>query len=226
MAVSHVLVLLGAQAALAVALRAAPDCAGEMKALRAPKKEAESKKCEKENKFDEEVVKHLASGKQDEAVKVTQKAFQKCGSLSEMCAAKVSPGVVTKLRFAGVALSDDCRAKVKLNRENATLMKGVRKCEAEEKVASKLMMALRQKDLDGSVKAAEDGFKKCMKLSDQCAFQVAPVLVNQVLTMSMMKTSGVMPVFTIKNVEAVESTRKEQSFLVNVALDGDKATVS
>jgi len=203
------------------------DCAAEMKALRVPKKEAEAKKCEQDNKFDDQVINHLKTAKQEDAVKVTQQAFQKCGAVSEKCAAQVAPGVVRKLRFAGMALTDDCRSKVKSQRDDPKLMKEVRKCEAKEKVAQHLLMALRQRDLDGSVKAAETGFKKCMKLSDQCAFQVAPVLVNQILTMSMMKTSGVMPVFTVTEMEAVENTKPVvPSSILGVVFDKENALLN
>lgn len=189
------------------------DCSKEVEDLRKPKQQADAAACEKKGKFDEQVLSRLKAGEQEAAVKATSQAFVKCGGLSETCASKVAPGVVRKLRLAGLPITDECESKLKTTRKDEKLMKSARKCETDEDVGQKVMLALSQRDVDGSIEIAEDGYKKCMKLSKVCSFQVAPVLVNRILTMSVMRTSGVMPVLTVTSAQVLEGSGQTSTSL-------------
>merc|ERR1719473_830814 len=100
--------------------------------------------------------------------------------------------------MSGLALSDACRNAADRFQENATLMKASKPCERREKVGEKLMMGIEHGDLSLAIHAVEVGLEKCRKLSKECAFQVAPVLVNQMATMAAMNggNGGMMPVFS------------------------------
>merc|ERR1719324_2240428 len=114
--------------------------------------------------------------------------------MTPACAEEMAPSVVRELRFTGVALSQECKDAVNKVQEDKANMKQVRKCEKTEGVGKGIMGALNNDDLDGAVLAAEVGLEKCMNISKECSFQVAPVLINQFLTMYSMNTGGMMPV--------------------------------
>lgn len=175
--------------------------------------------CEKAHKFPDAVIAHLQAGRQEEAVNVTKESFEKCGKLSKNCAAEEAPVVVQELRFGGVALSDKCKAAVRKAQTDKATMKEVRKCENDAKVPEKLLSELNNGDLNMAVASAREGLEKCMKLSDECSFQVAPVLVNQVVTMAMMQAGGMMPVLVQASLEAAEQSKKVKTSLLKIAME-------
>lgn len=182
----------------------APECSAQLHELNSKEKRKKAAECEQENGYSDQVIEHLQGGQEAEAVAVTAKSFESCGKLSFTCAGEVAPSVVQEIRFSGVAVSDTCRERAAKTQKDEKFMAQVHKCESDEKVAEQLLSALNEGNLRNAVESSEHGLEKCMKLSDVCAFQIAPVLVNQVVTMAMMQQSGMMPVFAAKNLEAAE----------------------
>jgi len=172
-----------------------PACSAEMQGLNDKTKRAAAAECEKKNGHADKVLEHLQTGKEAEAVAVTETSFKECAHFSEACAGEVAPGVVQEIRFSGLAVTDKCRTEIRTAQNDTTLMAEAQACEQKEKTSEQLLGALNQGDLDGAVDSAHLSLSKCMKLSDECAFQISPVLVNQVVTMAMMQQSGMMPVF-------------------------------
>lgn len=192
-----------------------PQCATALHGLNDAKKREASAQCEQEQGFADKVIDHLQNGEESEAISVTEDSFHMCAGFSKECAEEVSAGVVQEIRFSGVAVSDSCRAKASKSQQDEKFMTGVHQCEQDKKVAENLLSALNSGDLDKAVGSAEHGLEECMKLPEECAFQIAPVLVNQVVTMAMMQQSGMMPVFvrTNQEVAATKSSAKTLSLL-------------
>jgi enhancing lycopene biosynthesis protein 2 len=198
------------------------ECQEALVALRKPEQQRAAAKCEEDNKMPTQVIDHLQKAQKAEAEAVTKQAFEQCAKMAPECAAQVAPSVVQELRMNGVALSQECKEAVNKAQGDKAAMKEVRKCEKTEGVAKKMMGSLNNEDVDGAVDAAGEGLEKCMKLSKECSFQVAPVLINQFLTMYSMNAGGMMPVLvrTLNTtVDAVESARIVNSSLLHVPTD-------
>merc|ERR1719375_950455 len=65
--------------------------------------------------------------------------------------------------------------------------KAMQECDKKEKLSEKLLAALKKGDLNGAVSAAETGLEKCMSMSETCAFQIAPAVVNSVVMRAMLE---------------------------------------
>lgn len=193
-------------------------CQEELRSLHGAKRQADAAACEKEHGFPSLVIGHLQARRQGEAVAVTQKSFETCGGLSSACALEVAPGVVQELRFSGVVMSEHCRASVNAAQKNPNSTK-VHACEEREHVAEGILGALNKAKLDAAVSVAEGALLKCMGLTEECAFQVAPVLVNQMVTMAVMQTDGMMPVLVESNLQAANVAKKATTSLLRMAID-------
>lgn len=197
------------------------ECADSLAHLREGDRTTAAAKCEKENALSDQVITSLQAAKLPEATALTQQAFEKCANFSSTCAAAVAPGVVQELRLSGVALQAECKKTVSKAQSDKTAMKGVRECETKEGIAEGMIRALNTGDMDGAIVAAESGLTKCMKLTPACAFQVSPVLVNQVITMSQMNTGGgMMPVFVRSALQAASKADRAKTSLVGLATRG------
>jgi len=189
----------GGQTAAVATQRMAPElspaCSAEMQGLNDKTKRLAAAECEKKKGYADAVLDHLQTGEEAEAVGVTETSFKECAKFSDTCAGEVAPGVVQEIRFSGLAVTDKCRAEIQTAQGDEKLMAEAQACEQKEKTSEQLLGALNTGDLDGAVDSAHVSLSKCMKLSDNCAFQISPVLVNQVVTMAMMQQSGMMPVF-------------------------------
>lgn len=198
----------------------AAQCQDQLHTLRDVAKQQAAAQCEKDNQFPNQVITSLQAGKILDAENTTKIAFEKCAKMTSECAAQIAPGTVQELRFSGVALSDGCKDKVNEIQADKAAMKEVRKCEKSENVAQGMISALKDDDLESAVNAAQTGLEKCMKLSHECAFQVAPVLINQFVIMSTMNAQGMMPVLVRKSMDSAEEAKKVKSSLLRVATDG------
>lgn len=196
-----------------------PQCQEQLHALRDGAKQQEAAKCEKDNQLPSKVITYLQAGKKSEAENATKTAFEKCAKMTPECAAQIAPGTVQELRFSGVALSDTCKDAVNKAQSDKAAMQEVRKCEKTENIAKGMISALNNDDLEGAVTAAQTGLEKCMKLSSKCAFQVAPVLINQFVVMSSMNAGGMMPVLVRKSIDSAEEAKLVKTSLLHVATE-------
>jgi len=161
------------------------DCNEQLNRLKDPEVQKASAKCEKEGKYPDQVVALLK--KQDEAgaTKKVEEMFTKCAKFSETCAKQVAPGLVMELRFSGAAVSEECVAAVGKVQQDPEAQKVAAKCQAEEKVGENILMALNKNDLKSAMSVADNSLQKCLKLSKGCAWQLSPVLVNDVVMQAM-----------------------------------------
>lgn len=162
-----------------------PDCNKELMRLKDPKVQKASAECEQKGQYPDKVVAHLKKGEESEATKLVQEMFTKCASFSEKCAAEVAPGLVMELRFSGVAVSEKCMGEVGKVQKDPAAQQFAAKCQAEQKVAENILMALNKDDIKSAMKVADESLQKCMKMSEGCSWQLAPVLVNDVVMQAM-----------------------------------------
>lgn len=190
-------------------------CQGEMQGMLEESRKSGAAKCENEKGYDEKVLRHLQVGEEAEAVSVTEASFRECAHFSLACAGEVAPGVVQEIRLSGLAVNNSCRTAMGSAQEDEKLMAAAHQCEQAEKVSEKLMGAVNVGNLDDAIDSAHFSLASCMKLPDNCAFQYAPVLVNQVVTMAMMQQTGMMPVFAALKSSAI--VPKETGSIITAA---------
>jgi len=162
-------------------------CQEETKKLQTKEKVMAATDCEEKHQYPQQAIKLLQDGDKAAAVSIIEEDFQKCGEMSEQCAKELAPVVIQQLQFSGAAVADECKQEVDDVKNSALKSNEADQCEQKEKVYENALVALNNKDLDGAIKIAENSLKKCMKLSDRCASQIAPVVVNQVVMRAMME---------------------------------------
>jgi len=156
-------------------------CKEEVKGIQNKEKAAAVGACEKKAKYAQQAVAHLQSGDRSAAISTIEESFQTCAKFSESCAKELAPRVIQQLEFSGAAVSSECKQTVAKIQRDQKKMKEVATCEAQNKVVENVLVALNNDDLKAALGAAETGLEKCSHLSEQCARQIAPVIVNQVV---------------------------------------------
>jgi hypothetical protein len=160
-------------------------CNEELNRLRDPAFQKKSAECEQKGQYPDKVLALLKKGDEAGATKLVEEMFHKCADFSDKCAAEVAPGLIMELRFSGVAVSEKCMAEVAKVQKDPKAQEAAAKCQQEEKVGENILMALNKNDLKSAMKSADSSLQKCMKCSDNCAWQLAPVLVNDVVMQAM-----------------------------------------
>jgi hypothetical protein len=161
------------------------ECNQELNRLRDPEVQQKSATCEKEGQYPDKVVQSLKGGDEKGATNLVEEMFTKCASFSEKCAKEVAPGLVMELRFSGVAVSEKCLAEVGKTQNDPAAQQKAAKCQAEEKVGENILMALNKNDMKGAMNVADESLQKCLGCSKNCSWQLAPVLVNDVVMQAM-----------------------------------------
>lgn len=161
------------------------ECNKELNKLRDPKVQEASSKCEQEGQYPDKVVALLKKGDEAGASKLVEEMFQKCASFSEKCAAEVAPGLIMEIRFSGVAVSEQCLVEVGKVQKDQKAQKFAAECQAEEKVGENILMSLNKNDIKSAMNFADQSLQKCLKMSKSCSWQLAPVLVNDVVMQAM-----------------------------------------
>lgn len=161
------------------------ECNTELNRLRDPEVQKASAECEQKGQYPDKVVKLLKKGDEAGATKLVEEMFQKCAKFSDKCAAEVAPGLIMELRFSGVAVSEQCLAEVSKVQKEPENQKFAAQCQAEQKVGENILMALNKNDIKGAMDVADNSLQKCLKMSKDCSWQLAPVLVNDVVMQAM-----------------------------------------
>jgi len=204
-----------------------PKCKEEVKSIQTKEKAAAVGACEEKGQYAQKAVAHLQNDDAAAAISTITESFQTCAKFSETCAKELAPVVVQQLQFSGAAVSPKCRESVKKVQTDKEKMKEVATCEQQGKVVEKVLVALNKNDLHAAVDVAETGLEKCMGLSEKCASQIAPVVVNQVVMRALMESQqkqGAKEIPTTTVFARVTSTVLTQSTsdrlsLVGTALD-------
>merc|ERR1719330_1181266 len=96
--------------------------------------------------------------------------------MSQACAREMSPSVLLKLRFSGLAVTEECAQKAhQLSPANQSVDASVG-CEMDW--TKKMALQLQRQNVTGAVSMAEAGLRRCRKIDSPCDFQLAPVLVT------------------------------------------------
>jgi len=161
------------------------ECNQELNSLRDPEVQKKSAECEQEGKYPDRVVELLKNGEEAKAEKLVAEMFTKCASFSEKCAGEVAPGLIMEVRFSGVAVSKACMANVSNVQKDPEAQQEAAQCQAEEKVGQHILEELKENDIKGAMSVADKSLEKCLHCSDKCAWQLAPVLVNDVVMQAM-----------------------------------------
>lgn len=161
------------------------DCQQELNRLRDPAFQKKSAECEQRGAYPDKVVNLLKDGNQANATKKVEEMFKKCADFSDRCAAEVAPGLIMELRLSGAAVSEKCIAEVGKTNKDPAAKEFAAKCQQSEKTGENILMALNKNDINAAMKVAETSLQKCLKTSKGCAWQLAPVLVNDVVMQAM-----------------------------------------
>jgi len=162
-----------------------PECNSELMRLKDPEVQKASAKCEQEGQYPDKVVAKLKAGDEAGATKLVEEMFHKCASFSESCAAEVAPGLIMELRFSGVAVKKGCLDEVSKVQQDPEAQQAAAKCQEEEKVGENILMELNKNDINGAMNVADESLQKCLHCSKNCSWQLAPVLVNDVVMQAM-----------------------------------------
>lgn len=171
--------------ATATASRLAPSvsakCQEQVKGIQTKEKAAAVGACEEKAQYPQKAITHLQNGDRPAAISTIEESFQTCAKFSESCAKELAPRVIQQLEFSGAAISNECKQTVAKIQGDQQKMKEVATCEKQNKVVENILVALNKNDLAAALDASQKGLEKCSHLSEKCARQIAPVIVNQVV---------------------------------------------
>lgn len=159
------------------------ECEKEMAAkLQDRKIMAIAEACEQKEDWVKTAIAKLQTGDVKSAESAVEATFSKCAKPGEKCAKQVAPSAVMKLRLSGMAVEQKC---VKVAKEKVQTTKRDAKWEACQKSTAKDVAAsLQKQDLNGAMMAAQDGLGTCYDVKVPCDFQLAPMLVMQLVQAS------------------------------------------
>jgi hypothetical protein len=160
-----------------------PECQKEMAArLQDRKVMAKAQACEQKEASVKTAIANLRNGDVKSAESAVEATFSKCAKLSEKCAKQVAPSVVMKLRLSGMAVEQKC---LKVAKDKVQTTKRDAKWKACQKSTAKDMAAsLQKQDMNGAMMAAQHGLGTCYDVKHPCDFQLAPMLVMQLVQAS------------------------------------------
>lgn len=161
------------------------DCKQMVQRLEEASMQSFSHQCEDQGQYSYHIAEALKKDDRKLAMAAAIELFAKCGKMSKACAEKMAPGLVEEVRLSGMTVSDECRAQTKKLQGDKAHLKGAAECDKKEKFSEKVMAFLEKDDLHEAVNAAEQSLTTCMKLSNDCAHQVAPILVNSLVMRAM-----------------------------------------
>lgn len=162
-----------------------PKCKEEVRSIQTKEKAAAVGECEKKGQYPQKAIQHLQQGDRNAAIATIEESFQTCAKFSEPCAKELAPRVIQSLEFSGAAITYECKSAVTKVQSDQVKMQQVKECENKTKHTENVMAALDKNDLDAAVGSAKKGLKECMGLSEKCATQLAPFVVNQVVMKSL-----------------------------------------
>jgi len=159
------------------------ECQKEMMTKMKDKKVmAKAQACEQKENGAKAAIAKLQDGDVKGAESAVGVTFSKCGGLSEKCAKEIAPSVVMKLRLSGMAVEPKC---MKVAKEEVKTTKYDDKWKACQKNTIEGMVnSLQQQDMNGAMLAAQGGLGKCHGVKHPCDFQLAPMLVMQLIQAS------------------------------------------
>lgn len=140
---------------------------------------AQVESCENEGNYTGRAIEALQEANSTRARTLVEETFSKCARMSQACAEEMAPDVVMKARFSGMAVSNTCiQVAQSLDpgagqaQAQTQCMKDSTKAQAEQ---------LERQDMEQAVLAAQHGLSNCSKVEAPCDFQLAPMLITQLV---------------------------------------------
>jgi len=154
-------------------------CEREMEELAVNRTRVEmSRKCEDQNGYTKHAVAALQHANATDALASIEKTFRECGALSVGCAKEMAPEVELKMRLSGITVESQCAKKA---REAQSKMSKGKGGHCQENATKSMVNELAKENLDGAMTAAMSGLSTCNSLGSPCDYQVAPILVMQLM---------------------------------------------
>lgn len=142
----------------------------------------QAKACEesKNSSYVQQTFDALQRADKAAALAAAATSFHKCAGLSATCAKEVAPQVVLKFRLSGATVSKSC-AQAGEKRAAAEAHSVDRKEPCQENTTRAMIQDLGRQDLEAAMDAAQLGLATCAKIEHPCDFQLAPILVMQLM---------------------------------------------
>lgn len=158
-------------------------------------KAKESLECDTEKQFIETTKQALKDSDYTAAETSMKQQFVECADLSEGCVTMVSPSAVMDLRMlGGGVINDECQAAF----DSADIPNMDLDCE-NGKYIDEMAEKVSQDNIADAVKAMSGALEKCGKAEDgtlkftaQCATQVSPFVLNQLMNAGLEAMKGLM----------------------------------
>lgn len=153
-------------------------CLREMEGLAVNRTRVEiSRRCEDTKGYTKQAIAALQHANATDALSAIEKTFHDCGALSVQCAKEMAPEVELKMRLSGVTVESQCAKKAQEAQSKMSSKEG----HCQENATKSMVNALAKENLDGALKAAMSGLSTCNSLGSPCDYQIAPILVMQLM---------------------------------------------
>jgi len=154
-------------------------CLRQMEVLAVNRTRVEmSRKCEDEKGYTKHAIAALQHANATNALTAIEKTFHECGALSIECAKEMAPEVELKMRLSGLTVESQCAQKA---RDAQAKMASTKGGHCQENATKSMVKELAKQNLDGAMNAAMGGLSKCNSLASPCDYQIAPILVMEVM---------------------------------------------
>lgn len=147
------------------------------KLLTNPHKVDKARKCEEKKGHSDKAIEALQDMDTDLAIKNIEKTFHECGGISKKCSRELAPEEMLKIRLSGVTMEQKC-ADVAAEQDTEPDSEAVT---CQTKMGQSIVEALMRGDVETALDQAQDGLSECNKIKHPCDFQLAPLLVGQLI---------------------------------------------
>jgi len=147
------------------------------KLLTNPHKVEKARKCEEKKGHSDKAIEALQDMDTDLAIKNIEKTFHECGGISKKCSKELAPEEMLKIRLSGVTMEQRC-ADIAAEQDMEPDAEAVT---CQTKMGQSIVDALMRGDVETALDKAQHGLSKCNKIKHPCDFQLAPLLVGQLI---------------------------------------------
>jgi len=196
-------------AAAVTSQHAAPqeECRDRLQAMRDPRVARQVAECERKKGFGLKVVATLPGGDTEAAASAVEQMLIACANFTAPCARTSARRVAEELLNPGAAISDNCQREVQAVQGDAATLKVVQECEVKEGIVLEIQSRMNRGDIASAVTVAEANLKKCMKVSNMCAQQLAPIIVDNVLVQELLAPAQPSQMLKPQNMQALSQLK-------------------
>lgn len=170
------------------AMSLSSKCQNELKEVEgSEEKMMAAQQCELESGLTQKAVDSLLLAKRTDALATVANSFEECVKVSSGCAEEIAPKVVLQMRLSGVAVDETC---MKVAQAQTQKLPSDDTVKCQENTTKFMVDGLVKQDLEGALVVAQTGLGKCHKLESPCDFQLAPILVVQILQAAQQQQQG------------------------------------